>query len=45
MISSIPSQANDVGSNISEGVSSVTLHSRGAPVTGRGAILEMNARG
>ena len=45
MISSIPSQATDVGSNIPEGVSSVTLHSRGAPVIGRGATLEINARG
>ena len=45
MISSIPSQATDVGSNIPEGVSSVTLHSRGASVIGRGAILEINARG
>ena len=44
MISSIPSQANDVGSNIPEGVSTMTLHNRGAPVTGRGAVLEINAR-
>ena len=45
MISSVPSQATDVGSNIPEGVSSLTLHSRGAPVIGRGATLEINARG
>ena len=45
MISSIASQATDVGSNIPEGVSSLTLHSRGASVIGRGAILEINARG
>jgi hypothetical protein len=43
MVSSIASQATDVGSNIPEGVSSLTLHSRGAPVIGRGAILEINA--
>src|SRR4029077_20319174 len=45
MIRSLPSQVTDVGSNIPEGVSSVTLHRRGAPVIGRGSILEMNARG
>ena len=45
MISGVPSQATDVGSNIPEGVSSLTLHSRGAPVIGRGATLEINARG
>ena len=45
MISSIPGQATDVGSNIPEGVSSLTLHSRGAPVIGRDATLEINARG
>jgi hypothetical protein len=44
MISSIRGQASDVGSNIPEGVSSLTLHSRGALVIGRGAILEINAR-
>ena len=45
MISSIASQATDVGSNISIRVSSVTLHRRVVPVIGRGAILEINARG
>jgi hypothetical protein len=45
MVSGIASQATDVGSNIPEGVSSVTLYSRGAPVIGRGAVLEINARG
>ena len=45
MISSITGQATDVGSNIPEGVSSLTLHSRGAPVIGCGAPLEINARG
>src|SRR5438552_3923626 len=45
MISSIPSQATDVGSNIPEGVSSLTRHSRVVPVIGGGAILEINARG
>jgi hypothetical protein len=45
MISSIPSQATDVGSNVPEGVSVVTLHSRVAPVIGRVAVLEINARG
>ena len=45
MISSIPSQTTDVGSNIPVRVSSVTLYSRGAPVIGRGAILEIDGRG
>ena len=45
MISSIPSQANDVGINIPVRVSGLTLHSRGAPVIGRDATLEINARG
>jgi len=44
VIGSIATQPTDAGNNIPEAVSSVTLHSRDAPVTGRGAILEINAR-
>ena len=45
MVSSMGSQAADVGSNISVRIASLTLHSRGVAVTGRRAILERNRRG
>jgi len=44
MISCVGTQAADVGSDIPEGVPSLSLHSGGVPVAGRGAILERNTR-
>jgi hypothetical protein len=45
MISSVRTQAANVGTNVPEGVSGLTLHRRGVSVTGRGAILEIDTRG
>jgi len=45
MISSMGGQAADVGSNIPVRIASLTLHGRGVAVTGRRAILEINACG
>ena len=44
MVSSMGSQAADVGSNIPVRIASLTLHGRGVAVTGRRAILEKDTR-
>jgi hypothetical protein len=45
MISSVRTEATNVGSNIPVRVSSLTLHRRTVAVTGGRPVLEMDGRG